>query len=257
MTAFSRRKAIQTAGAAALAAPFAVPPVWGSPGRPAQPDPLLALEAQRAEAENAVGRAHEVHIAALKKARAGLPELPVRPTFNLADLDHSTPDGAPIDQSELTSLVVELFAERQDPQEIAARQRESKRKEARFLLPGTDELSPDWHIFIERLCETDRKAREQYDRAVEQHDQAKEAIHERPEIQQLDEERGDVDDQVSNIEHQIIATRATTPEGLAVKWRFAEGLLSEDENELENRVVRSIYADAEYHLARSASSVFA
>ena len=190
MTAFSRRKAIQTAGAAALAIPFAVPPTWGSPGRPAQPDPLLALEAKRVEAEGAAERAEDAWKAALEKARADLPELPVRPTFNLADLDHSTPDGAPLDQSGLSSLVIELFAEREDPQEIAkmqSKQNEHKLKRARFLSPGTEVLSPDWREFITHWADAYHEAKEQRGRAIEEYEQAKEAIHERPEIQQLDE----------------------------------------------------------------------
>ena len=63
MTELSRRKAIQTAGAAALAVPFAVPP--NNFPRSAQPDPLLALEAQRVEAENAADGASSGTVEAL------------------------------------------------------------------------------------------------------------------------------------------------------------------------------------------------
>ena len=85
-----------------------------------------------------------------------------------------------------------------------------------------------------------------------EYEQAEEAINERPGIQQLDEERGDVYDQLSNIEHQIIATRATSVAGLEVKRRFAERLF-DDENGFENRLFRSIYADAVQLMARSVS----
>ena len=54
----------------------------------------------------------------------------------------------------------------------------------------------------------------------------------------------DAEGHQGNIEHEITATRATTLEGLAVKWRLAEEVISNDENELENRLFRSIYEDA-------------
>ncbi len=79
MTELSRREAIQTAGAAALAVPFAVPP--SNTSRLAQPDPLLALEAQRVEAENASYRAEDMYLAAMKKARAVLSKPVEKPTW--------------------------------------------------------------------------------------------------------------------------------------------------------------------------------
>ncbi len=187
MTTISRRRAVQTAGAAVLAVPFAVPS--SSFPRSPQPDPLLALEAQRVDAENASRRTEDMYLAAVRKARADLPAPPVRPTFKLTDPDNPTPDGKPIDDDliDLTSLIVRHYTKKVDPQEIAGQQRERKRKEARFLLPGSDDLSPDWRSFVEIVNDAHCEAKEQYDRAVEQHDQAKEAINERPEIQQLDE----------------------------------------------------------------------
>ena len=95
-------------------------------------------------------------------------------------------------------------------------------------------------------------AKEQHARAIEEYDRAEEAIDKRPEIQQLDEAYADAEECLGKIEHEITTTRATSVAGLEVKRRFAERLF-DDENGFENRLFRSIYADAVQCMARSES----
>ena len=91
------------------------------------------------------------------------------------------------------------------------------------------------------------------ERAVEEFRQARVAINERPEIAELWQASDDASNRVADIEQQMIATRATTLEGLAVKRPIVEGVLSDDDNEFGNLVFWSIFADAEHCIARCAS----
>ncbi len=59
---------------------------------------------------------------------------------------------------------------------------------------------------------------------------------------------------VIEIEYQIIATRATTLEGLTIKRRYFESVFSDKyDDPFTIAVLRSIYADAEHCLARCGS----
>ena len=125
-----------------------------------------------------------MYLGAVRKARAVLSKPASRPIYpsSLTDPDNPTPDGEPLDESDLSSLVAVLFAKRQDPQEIAkmqSEQNEHKLKKARFLSPGTEELLPEWRSFVDRWAAAHHEAKEQHTRAVAEYEQAEEAIHER------------------------------------------------------------------------------
>ena len=173
-----------------------------------------------------------------------------------ADPDNPTPDGAPIDMYDYRRLVQlrVLDGTGDVARSLAKLDDKARQPYERFIMSATSEFLPGWGKFIQQVpADAVSVLPEPYTTELIEHDDAKKAIYERPEIDELGQASDDANDRIYEIERQIIATRATTPGGLAVKRPIIESMLEDIDHPFSVDVFRSIYADVEHCLTRCAS----